>query len=274
MEYLKILNGKCENIVDNPAIIFNFECDDFQKQSFFAINNEENVLVTAHTGSGKTVVAEYAIAHFLKKGKRIIYTSPIKALSNQKYKEIYQKFEIDFANQNSLEISVGLMTGDNKMKPDADCIIMTTEILRNSLYDIGDKDKRKEIFFEDNFIDSIGCVIFDEVHYINDVDRGKVWEETINLLPKNIVLVMLSATIDKPDEFAKWIGSIKQKPINLIQTNHRVVPLEHYIFTNDKLYKIQDHKDNFLEKNFDECSKDFKESEATNKKNKSNTHII
>jgi len=196
----------------------------------------------------------------------VIYTSPTKSLSNQKYAEFIEKFD-----------SVGIMTGDIKMNPDAQCIIMTTEILRNILYKETSKnsetlqaDANPGVFRKlpqpsvspaaphpgqalleaaENIINStpiqmcdVGAVILDEVHYINDPDRGKVWEEVIILLPKEITLVMLSATIDKPEIFTSWIGNIKEKPISLIPTSHRVVPLKHY-FWKSSLYKDDNGKD-------------------------------
>ena len=192
---------------------FGFELDHFQKHAIQSINDGENILVTAHTGSGKTVPAIYAIADSLKKGKKILYTSPIKSLSNQKYQELSNKFD-----------SVGILTGDIKYNPDAQCIILTTEILRNMLY-------KKHNSNDDTLnLDDVDKIIFDEIHYINDPNRGKVWEETIILLSPDIQLVMLSATIDKADKFASWIGDLKDKNISLIPTNKRVVPLEHNIY--------------------------------------------
>jgi superfamily II RNA helicase len=211
--YLNIFTDKiCNNIIpqDELAYIFPYKLDAFQQEGIYRIYKNENILITAHTGSGKTVLAIYAIAHCLKYNKKVIYTSPTKSLSNQKYAEFSDKFE-----------SIGIMTGDIKMNPDAQCIIMTTEILRNILY----KNSTNLIDIND-----VGAVIFDEVHYINDPDRGKVWEESIILLPKHITLVMLSATIDKPEVFASWIGDIKEKNISLIPTSHRVVPLKHYFW--------------------------------------------
>lgn len=222
---------------------FGFDLDHFQKHAIMAIKRAEHVLVTAHTGSGKTVPAIFAIADSLEKNKKIIYTSPIKSLSNQKLFELSQKFP-----------SVGIMTGDIKFNPDAQCIIMTTEILRNILY----HDTSNQGSTPQNHVDiaEIDKVIFDEVHYINDPDRGRVWEECIILMPKEITMIMLSATIDKAHEFASWIGDIKQKTINLIPTTHRVVPLEHFMFlpnndipssecVNHDLVKIVDSKKNF-----------------------------
>lgn len=220
--YLNIFNSTlCNNIIPDNEISYQFpyKLDPFQQEGIYRIHNNENILITAHTGSGKTVLAIYAIAHCLKNNKKILYTSPIKSLSNQKYAEFIEKF-----GHNG---SIGIMTGDIKMNPDAQCIIMTTEILRNILYKYNnDKDNENSLIN----IDEVGAVIFDEVHYINDPDRGRVWEETIVLLPKNINLVMLSATIDEPEQFASWIGNIKEVPISLIPTSHRVVPLKHYFW--------------------------------------------
>jgi superfamily II RNA helicase len=166
------------------------------------------------------------------------------------------------------------MTGDIKMNPDGQCIIMTTEILRNILYKKeceykyenehnnehnneynnehnNEHNNEKEIKNAENSlinIDDVGAVIFDEVHYINDPDRGKVWEESIILLPKNINLVMLSATIDKPEAFSSWIGNIKETPINLIPTSHRVVPLKHYFW---KPSMVENPKSKKMELKFD-----------------------
>lgn len=262
--YVDVLHGNCSHkIEDIPdvGIKWSFQPDHFQRHSFHCISQNQDVLVTAHTGSGKTAVAKYAIAHCIKNlGKRVVYTSPIKALSNQKYKELKDYYEDEFAKTIGREVSVGLMTGDNKINPDADCVVMTTEILRNALYDIGDRGStKKESLFEEGFLDKIGCVIFDEVHYINDNDRGHIWEETLIMLDKNIILVMLSATIDKAEEFAHWLGDNRKKIVNLTPTTHRVVPLEHFIWTNDKLYKLLTDKDQFLDENYDKASYDHKQ---------------
>ena len=259
--YLNIFTDKiCNNIIpsEDLAYHFEYELDAFQKEGVYRIYKNENILITAHTGSGKTVLAIYAIAHCLKKNKKVIYTSPTKSLSNQKYAEFIEKF----GNNGS----IGIMTGDIKMNPDAQCIIMTTEILRNILY----RNACGEISSTPGNIDinEVGIVIFDEVHYINDPDRGKVWEESIILLPKEINLVMLSATIDQPEVFASWIGDIKEVPISLIPTSHRVVPLKHYfwksyiVLNNGKdeikweLVEIMDDKGVF--KNYDIMKKNYK----------------
>jgi superfamily II RNA helicase len=237
-KYLRILNTKFTGDFSSEPYDFGFELDDFQKHAIKAIQNNENVLVTAHTGSGKTVPAIYGIAHSLQKNKKIIYTSPIKSLSNQKLFELKQKFP-----------DIGILTGDIKFNPDAQCVIMTTEILRNILYQKSSQHVS---------IDEIDKVIFDEVHYINDPDRGRVWEECLILIPPEITLIMLSATIDKAHEFASWVGNIKQKVTNLIPTYKRVVPLEHYFYHPDwdiPLKKIVTHDGNFI--NYDDIKKTY-----------------
>jgi superfamily II RNA helicase len=255
---IKVKSGECHEVIDDPAITFEYAPDHFQLHSFIAINNNENVLVTAHTGSGKTAIAKYAIAHTLRNGKKVIYTSPIKTLSNQKFAE----FTLDFA-----ENSVGLMTGDNKIDPNAEIVIMTTEILRNALYDDG-RELVKDDYFSNDFISNLGCVIFDEVHYINDPDRGSVWEETINLLPNNVILVMLSATINNPEKFASWIANIKNKIVTIVPTSHRVVPLEHYIYTGEDCIKIMDSSNTFDFANYNMSL------QLSDSRNYSNKHLM
>jgi superfamily II RNA helicase len=202
-----------------------YPLSDFQKYAIEAIVEGHHVLVTAHTGSGKTLPAEFAIEHFVKNGKRVIYTSPIKALSNQKYSEFSRKYP---------HISFGLMTGDIKINPEADVLIMTTEILMNALFlQTQNAETKTEsastLQFQIDINADLACVVFDEVHYINDADRGQTWEKTILMLPKQIQMVMLSATIDAPERFAKWAErGDETKQVYLASTNHRVVPLTHY----------------------------------------------
>jgi superfamily II RNA helicase len=217
--YLRICDIRTnpEYEVTNPAIDYNFPLDPFQKHAISAIDQEHNVLVCAKTGSGKTLVGEYQIAHSLRKGQRVFYTTPIKSLSNQKFHDLKQMFP-----------SVGIMTGDIKFCPDAQVVIMTTEILRNLLYKRGTATENIGLTASLS-IDNLGAVIFDECHYINDKDRGKIWEETMILLPRDVSLVMLSATLDQPQLFASWLGELKQKEIHLIETQYRVVPLTHYL---------------------------------------------
>jgi superfamily II RNA helicase len=242
MSYLTIYDNKTENKIEDPSITFKFPLDLFQNEACYRISKNENVFVTAHTGCGKTVVALYAIAHTLKQGKKVIYTSPTKSLSNQKYDEFTKYFS-----------NVGILTGDIKLNPDANCIIMTTEILLNILF-----KPTNSLLNSSINIDSIGAVIFDEVHYINDPDRGKVWEETLVLLPSRVNLILLSATVDKADKMAEWLGNIKQKPIHLITTLTRVIPLKHYFWIpEDKnMLEIIDEHGNFH--NYDEIKRKYK----------------
>eukprot|EP01084_Bolivina_argentea_P266171 451362_1 len=187
------------NSLNTESIIkYPYKLDVFQKQSICAIENNDNVLVSAHTSAGKTTVAEYAIAKALSLNQRVIYTSPIKALSNQKYRQLQERF-----------IDVGLMTGDTSLNRDASCIVMTTEILRNMLY------RGAEIIRE------ITWIIFDEIHYMRDPNRGVVWEETLILLPSQSRFVFLSATIPNNVEFAKWISKINGHPCHVIYTEMR-----------------------------------------------------
>ena len=207
--------------IPNPPQNFPFELDEFQKKSILCLENKESVLVSAHTSAGKTVVAQYAIAMAKRDHQRVIYTSPIKALSNQKYRDLKDLFG-----------DVGLMTGDVTRNENASCIVMTTEILRNMLF------KGNEITKE------IAWVIFDEVHYMRDRERGVVWEETIILLSNKINYVFLSATIPNAREFGMWITKLKKQPCNVVYTSFRPVPLRHYIFPvesdNSNLFLVLD----------------------------------
>jgi len=236
-----------ESIFSKHFEPYPFPLSPFQKHSIEGIVQGANVLVTAHTGSGKTLPAEFAIEYFVSQGKKVIYTAPIKALSNQKFYEFQKKFP---------HISFGILTGDIKANPIADVLIMTTEILMNTLYlrsgsgpdDLSNQNVPGE--FSMDFNSELGCVIFDEVHYINDMDRGRVWEETIMMLPLHVQMLMLSATIDRPEEFGQWLEKIKSKPVYLCSTSHRVVPLTHWTFltTNSGLFKKV--KDKALEQEF------------------------
>jgi len=211
---------------------FPFKLSPFQETAINSLIDGKHVLITAHTGSGKTLPAEFAIKYFVEKGKKVIYTAPIKALSNQKYYEFQKKFPT---------ISFGILTGDIKFNPEADVLIMTTEILKNTLY-LKNNGEKDGLEFDIDIRTELGCVVFDEVHYINDPSRGKVWEETIMLLPEHIQMLMLSATIDKPERFAKWIETIKNntKEVIIAGTNERVVPLVHYMWFNTKQKPVQD----------------------------------
>lgn len=204
-----------------------FELDTFQKQAVYHLEQNDSVFVAAHTSAGKTVVAEYAIALATKHMTRCIYTSPIKALSNQKFRE----FKHTFGAEN-----VGILTGDVQINPEATCLIMTTEILRSMLYRGAD------------LIRDVEFVIFDEVHYVNDQERGVVWEEVIILLPAHINIVLLSATVPNTREFADWVGRTKKKDVYVISTPKRPVPLEHFLFAGKELFKVVDAQGRFFAK--------------------------
>ena len=224
-----------------PAKKYDFTLDPFQQVSIASIERSESVLVSAHTSAGKTVVAEYAIAQSLKNNQRVIYTSPIKALSNQKYREFAQEFG-----------DVGLMTGDVTINPTATCLVMTTEILRSMLY------RGSEIMRE------VGWVIFDEIHYMRDKTRGVVWEETIILLPDKVRYVFLSATIPNAMQFAEWITKTHSQPCHVVYTDFRPTPLQHYFFPAgaDGIHLIVDEKGFFREDNFQKAMSSLAEKDG------------
>jgi superfamily II RNA helicase len=231
----------------------------FQKYSIEAIVEGGHVLATAPTGSGKTLPGDFAIDYFHSKGKKVIYTTPIKALSNQKF--------YDFTNKYT-NISIGLITGDIKTNPDADVLIMTTEILLNKLFQIKSENTTKipesSISFEMDIENELGCVVFDEIHMINDTARGHVWEQSIMLLPKHIQIIGLSATLDNPERFALWLenkgvyNETPEKIVYLASKKDRAVPLTHYGFvtTNTGIFKavkdkaLQEEIKNFTNKPF------------------------
>ncbi len=181
------------------------ELDRFQVEAIEAIERHDTVIVTAPTGAGKTVIAEYAIETYLREGRRIIYTAPIKALSNQKYR--------DFSN--AWGDRIGIVTGDVSINPLAPVLIMTTEIFRNTIFD----DPAR--------LDDVEYVILDEIHYINDIQRGTVWEESLIFAPQHIGFVCLSATIPNLEEFASWLREVRPVlAVTIVEESERPVPLE------------------------------------------------
>lgn len=225
-------------LVPDMAIDYSFNLDIFQKRAVYRLQRDENVFVAAHTSAGKTVVAEYAIALALNRKTKVIYTSPIKTLSNQKYRDFVDRFG-----------DVGIITGDMSINPEANCLIMTTEILRSMLYKGAD------------LIRDLSHVIFDECHWLNDPERGVVWEESIILLPPEVTIVMLSATVPNAMEFAKWVGRTKQRPVYVVSTPKRPVPLSHQIFVKGEVYPLFDtSQKRFLEANYRRASTHHKES--------------
>ena len=251
----------------------------FQKHAIEAIVEGNHVLVTAPTGSGKTLPGDFSIDYFHAKGKKVIYTTPIKALSNQKF--------YDFTNKYT-NISIGLITGDIKTNPDADVLIMTTEILLNKLFQIKSNtpEPQSSISFEMDIENELGCVVFDEIHMINDASRGHVWEQSIMMLPKHVQIIGLSATLDNPEKFALWLenkgefSASPEKIVYLASKLDRAVPLTHYGFITvttgifkavkdksiqeeiksmiNKPFLLQDHKGKFDEQQYFKMNKNLK----------------
>lgn len=186
-----------------------FTLDPFQEEAFQAIEQNESVVVSAPTGSGKTLIADFIIFKHRDDPRRIIYTAPIKALSNQKYRDFCQEYGAE---------KVGLMTGDMVINPQAKILIMTTEIYRNMAVS------------NDSDLENVAYLIFDEVHYINDIERGYVWEESVIYSSEKVRFLCLSATIPNAREFADWISAIKKHPVRTVVATERQVPLEHLFF--------------------------------------------
>jgi len=186
-----------------------FELYPFQEQAIRAVDAGRSVLVSAPTGAGKTVIAEYAIDRALERGDRIIYTSPVKALTNQKYRDFHERYGDEH---------VGIMTGDVTLNAHASVILMTTEILRNTI--IEDAERVRDVSY----------VIMDEIHYISDLDRGTVWEESIIFAPREIRFLGLSATISNLTEFRGWVEHVRDDDVELVETDFRPVPLKHSLW--------------------------------------------
>ena len=200
---------------------FPFELDDFQKDACNIIDNGESVVVCAPTGAGKTVIAQHAIHRALENGNRIFYTTPLKALSNQKFYDFGEKYGQD---------KVGLLTGDTSINRNAQIVIMTTEVFRNMLYGTNFgavADNLKDVKY----------VVLDEVHYMNDEQRGTVWEESIIYCPTNIQIIALSATVANGQELTDWINTVHSKT-KLVNTDFRPVPLRYYYFDSSQPFKL------------------------------------
>ena len=187
------------------------QLDRFQEEAIAAINRNTSVIVTAPTGAGKTVIAEYAVEKCLKEDHRVIYTAPIKALSNQKYRDFYAEYGE----------KIGIVTGDVVLNPYAQVLLMTTEIFRNTIFD--DVERLRDVSY----------VIFDEIHYINDIERGTVWEESLIFAPQHIKFVCLSATIPNINPFTEWMRSVRDIDIEIVEELKRPVPLEHSLYFKD-----------------------------------------
>jgi ATP-dependent RNA helicase HelY len=203
------------------AARYPFELDDFQIEAIEALDSGESVLVAAPTGSGKTVVAEFAVERALDLGSKAFYTTPLKALSNQKFGDLVARYGA---------AKVGLLTGDNSINSEAPVVVMTTEVLRNMLY-----EKSPTLL-------GLSCVVLDEVHYLQDPYRGAVWEEVLIHLPLSVPVVCLSATISNAEEFGEWIGTLRG-PTRVVIEERRPVPLEHHYLIGHELHPMHVQQD-------------------------------
>ena len=199
-------------------LTFDFEFDPFQISACHAVEDGKGVLVAAPTGAGKTVVGEFAAYFALQAGKKCFYTTPIKALSNQKYSEFVAKFGED---------RVGLLTGDTSINGEADILVMTTEVLRNMLY------------AGSNTLTNLGCVVMDEVHYLADKFRGAVWEEVLIHLMESVQVISLSATVSNAEEFGEWLGEVRGET-EVIVSEIRPIPLFQHVLIGNRLMDLFD----------------------------------
>lgn len=212
-----------------PEALFPFPLDDFQLEAIAALNQGESVIVCAPTGSGKTLVGEYAIHRALAMGRRVFYTTPLKALSNQKLRDFRQTFG---------EENVGLLTGDTSINRDAAVVVMTTEIFRNMLY--GTTIGEVGVTLQD-----VQAVVLDECHYMNDRQRGTVWEESVIYCPPEIQLVGLSATVANGDQLTDWIAEV-HGPTRLIYSDYRPVPLNFHFAVEKGIFPLLNQRNTGL----------------------------
>src|SRR5271163_1023582 len=196
--------------------LYSFDFDEFQVDACRALGAGRGVLVAAPTGSGKTVIGEFAVHLALAQGRKCFYTTPIKALSNQKYADLVRRYD---------HRTVGLLTGDNSINGDAPVVVMTTEVLRNMLYTSSPT------------LSGLGYVVLDEVHYLADRSRGAVWEEVIIHLPESVRVVALSATVSNAEEFGDWLAQVRGGG-EVIVDEHRPVPLWQHMMAGRRLYDL------------------------------------
>ncbi|WP_213281728.1 DEAD/DEAH box helicase, partial [Cellulomonas hominis] len=196
--------------------LLDFPLDDFQVEACEAVEHGSGVLVAAPTGAGKTVVGEFAVHLALATGRKAFYTTPIKALSNQKYNDLVRRYGAE---------RVGLLTGDTTQNGEAPVVVMTTEVLRNMLY------------AGSTTLDGLGYVVMDEVHYLADRFRGPVWEEVIIHLPDDVQLVSLSATVSNAEEFGDWLRTVRGDTA-VVVSEHRPVPLGQHVLVRDDLLDL------------------------------------
>src|SRR3954469_14432811 len=198
------------------SALYAFPLDEFQARACREIEDGRGVLVAAPTGSGKTVVGEFAVHLALATGRKAFYTTPIKALSNQKYHDLVDRYGPD---------DVGLLTGDNTVNGEAPIVVMTTEVLRNMLYS------------GSSTLLGLGFVVMDEVHYLADRSRGAVWEEVIIHLPESVTLVSLSATVSNAEEFGEWLSTVRGSTTTIVE-ERRPVPLYQHVMVGRRLFDL------------------------------------
>jgi len=215
-KFAKVRNDGKFKITKDFSTHYTFDLDTFQLQGCHALEQGDSVLVAAPTGSGKTIVGEFAIHLALKSGKKAFYTTPIKALSNQKYQDIAAMFGVE---------NVGLLTGDNSINSEAQVVVMTTEVLRNMIY------------ANSATLQNLGFVVMDEVHYLADRFRGAVWEETLIHLPESVQIAALSATVSNAEEFGEWLQTIRGNT-KVVVTEKRPVPLYQHVLIGSKLLDL------------------------------------
>jgi ATP-dependent RNA helicase HelY len=215
-DYARFRRNREHPMLASFASLYEFPLDDFQLRSCRALEDGDSVLVAAPTGSGKTLVGEFAVHLALESGRKCFYTTPIKALSNQKFNDLVARYGAD---------SVGLLTGDNTINGEAPVVVMTTEVLRNMLY-AGSRT-----------LAGLGFVVMDEVHYLADRSRGAVWEEVIIHLPESVALVSLSATVSNAEEFGEWLGTVRGSTTTVVE-ERRPVPLYQHVLVGRKLYDL------------------------------------
>ncbi|MFM7463683.1 MAG: DEAD/DEAH box helicase [Actinomycetota bacterium] len=214
--FIRIKKGKAHPLSRKFASLYPFELDDFQIKACQALEDESGILVAAPTGSGKTVVGEFAIFRALEEGRKCFYTTPIKALSNQKY--------LDLVEAHGAE-RVGLLTGDANVNSDAQILVMTTEVLRNMIY------------AQSPALVNLAFVVMDEVHYLADKFRGAVWEEILIHLDPEVLVVSLSATVSNVEEFGEWLGTVRGRT-EVVLSEERPVPLYQHVLVGHRLLDL------------------------------------
>ena len=218
--YARMRRNRRHPLFAGFASLYDFTLDDFQVRACRELEDGKGVLVAAPTGSGKTLVGEFAVHLALEQGRKCFYTTPIKALSNQKFNDLVARYGAD---------KVGLLTGDNTINGEAPVVVMTTEVLRNMLY-AGSRT-----------LHGLGYVVMDEVHYLADRDRGAVWEEVIIHLPESVALVSLSATVSNAEEFGEWLATVRGETATIVE-ERRPVPLFQHVMVGRKLFDLFDDR--------------------------------